>query len=196
MPRFNLEDYETVEERHARAIAQYPDLRCVIINHTTPTDRAAATWVVEARVYLNAGDQAADLPKATEWAFEVDGTGGANATSALENANTSALGRALRWALAGSKGPSRTEMQKVQAGVVYSIDIPPGTKLREPRDWVAEAEALTDMDALRLLWGEAKAAGANAETLDKVKTRADSLEDAKSQPAGAARSVRPSGKKK
>jgi hypothetical protein len=62
---------------------------------------------------MNAEDQAADLPKATEWAFEVDGVGMANKTSALENACTSALGRALRWAFAGSKGPSREEMQKV-----------------------------------------------------------------------------------
>jgi hypothetical protein len=113
MANFNLENYETVEQRHARALEAYPDLRCVIVNHTTENDRAQAMWVVEARVYMNAEDQAADLPKATEWAFEVDGVGMANKTSALENACTSALGRALRWAFAGSKGPSREEMQKV-----------------------------------------------------------------------------------
>ncbi len=68
MARFNLDDYETVEERHARALQEHPDLRCVIVNHTTPEDRAVSTWVVEARVYKDAGDQAADIPKATEWA--------------------------------------------------------------------------------------------------------------------------------
>ena len=57
MAQFNLNEYETVEERHARAIAEYPDIRCVIVNHTTPQDRAVGTWVVEARVYLNAEDQ-------------------------------------------------------------------------------------------------------------------------------------------
>jgi hypothetical protein len=113
MANFNLDSYETVEQRHSRALAEYPDLRCVIVNHTTENDRAQAMWVVEARVYMNAEDQAADLPKATEWAFEVDGVGMANKTSALENACTSALGRALRWAFAGSKGPSREEMAKV-----------------------------------------------------------------------------------
>lgn len=178
MPRFNLDEYETVEERHRRAIELHPDLRCVIVNHTTTTDRAAATWVVEARVYLDAGDQANDLPKATEWAFEVDGTGGANATSALENANTSALGRALRWALAGSKGPSRTEMQKVSNAETQQ---PAG----EPRDWVAEANGMTDVKQLRLLWMEAKAASATRTTLDKVKKRAQSIEDAASEPARA-----------
>lgn len=117
MASFNLANYETVEERHARAIAEYPDLRCVIINHTMPSDRERGQWVVEARVYLTAEDQAADLPKAVEWAFEIDGVGMANKTSALENAATSALGRALRWALGGFKGASREEMAKVQRGI-------------------------------------------------------------------------------
>ncbi len=113
MANFNLDSYETVEQRHARALEAYPDLRCVIVNHTTENDRAQAMWVVEARVYMNAEDQAADLPKATEWAFEVDGVGMSQKQAALETACTSALGRALRWAFAGSKGPSREEMEKV-----------------------------------------------------------------------------------
>ena len=116
MASFNLDAYETVEERHARALELYPDLRVEIINHTTENDRAQSTWVVECRVYLNAGDQALGLFKASEWAFEVDGVGMANKTSALENAATSALGRCLRWALGGSKGPSRQEMEKVARG--------------------------------------------------------------------------------
>ncbi len=165
MANFNLSEYETVEERHARALAAYPDLRCVVRNHTTPADRAASTWVVEARVYLNADEQEKDLPKATEWAFEVDGVGMANKTSALENACTSSLGRALRWALAGSKGPSAAEMAKVARGVT------PVT-----RDWVAESEQLTDVDGLRLLWGEAKAAKASEEILTGVKARAERVE--------------------
>jgi hypothetical protein len=127
MANFDLNAYETVEQRHARALEAYPDLRCVIVNHTCENDRAAGTWVVEARVYLTAEDQAADLPKATEWAFEVDGVGMANKTSALENAATSALGRSLRWALGGSKGPSREEMAKVERGVTPKK--PAGKKL-------------------------------------------------------------------
>jgi len=163
MAGFDLSQYETVEERHARALKAHPDLRCVLVNHTTPSDRASGTWVVEARVYLNAEDQANDLPKATEWAFEVDGAGMANKTSALENANTSALGRALRWALAGSKGPSAAEMAKVARGVT-------------PRDWVKEAGELTDVDALRLLWTEAKSANVSPDVLQKVKERAERVE--------------------
>jgi hypothetical protein len=161
MAQFNLNEYETVEERHARAIAEYPDIRCVIVNHTTPQDRAVGTWVVEARVYLNAEDQERELPKATEWAFEVDGVGMANKTSALENACTSALGRSLRWALGGSKGPSKQEMEKVARGQAPKLP---------SRDWLVEADALgKDIDKLRLLYSEAKTAKASEEVLGRIK---------------------------
>jgi hypothetical protein len=147
MANFNLENYETVEQRHARALEAYPDLRCVIINHTTENDRAQAMWVVEARVYMNAADQDSDLPKATEWAFEVDGVGMANKTSALENACTSALGRALRWAFAGSKGPSREEMSKV------------GRAVPAPDDLTAKLEAVNSIDGLQSLYEQGITAG-------------------------------------
>lgn len=160
MAQFDLSSYETVEQRHARAIEAYPDLRCEIINHTTPEDRAQKTWVVEARVYLNAEDQSLGLFKASDWAFEVDGAGMANKTSALENASTSALGRALRWALAGSKGPSREEMQKVAKG--------------EPQvtnsylDYLAKLDELDTAKDIRQLYADAKRVGAPKDVLDKI----------------------------
>lgn len=149
MANFNLDSYETVEQRHARALAEHSDLRCVIVNHTTENDRAQAMWVVEARVYMNAEDQAADLPKATEWAFEVDGVGMANKTSALENACTSALGRALRWAFAGSKGPSREEMQKVARAKEVAL----------PSDLVERLATVADVEQLQALYGAGLAEG-------------------------------------
>lgn len=161
---FRLEDYETVEDRLERALGVYKDLRVVTVNHTTPQDREARTWVVEARVYMNAGDQAADLPKATGWAFEVDGTGMANQTSALENCETSALGRALKQAFGGSKGPSRQEMEKVQRGTT-------------PRDWVTEADSLVEVPQLRKLWAEAKQAGADKVTLEKLVALGNKLDN-------------------
>ena len=164
MANFDLNNYETVEQRHARAIEAYPDLRCVLLNHSTPEDREKGVWVVEARVYLSADDQANDLPKATEWAFEIDGQGMANKTSALENANTSALGRALRWALGGCRGPSREEMEKV----ARSLD---------NRDWITEAAKLVDVDKLRMLWQEARQAGAAENVLTVIKERADGFKD-------------------
>ena len=162
MAQFNLAEYETVEARHARAIEANPDLRCVIVNHTTPADRQQGLWVVEARVYLNAEDQAADLPKACDFAFEIDGQGMANKTSALENAATSALGRALRWAFAGSRGASRQEMEKVERGVTPT----------PARDWLNELGHLEwnkDISGIRKLYAEAVKAKADTAVLEKVK---------------------------
>lgn len=179
MAHFDLDSYETVEQRHARVIQAYPDLRCEIINHTTPEDRANKIWVVEARVYLNAGDQSLGLFKASDWAFEIDGVGMANKTSALENASTSALGRALRWALGGSKGPSREEMQKVA---------------NANRDWLAEAIELSTIEQLRNLYAVARAQNAPAEVLERLKEYGESL-TAQSKPAGTDGSV-PTGNKR
>jgi hypothetical protein len=170
MANFDLNAYETVEQRHARAIEKYPDLRCVIVNHTTENDRAQSTWVVEARVYLTDGDQANDLPKATEWAFEVDGVGMANKTSALENAATSALGRALRWALGGSKGPSREEMEKVARA-----KSPQKPVVKMPAGLLDAIPKLESLDALKVVWAEAVAGGYSAEVQDAISARKKEL---------------------
>lgn len=170
MANFDLSQYETVEERHARALELYPDLRIEIINHTTENDRAQSTWVVECRVYLNAGDQSLGLFKASEWAFEVDGVGMANKTSALENAATSALGRCLRWALGGSKGPSRSEMEKVQRGLTPQK---PAVKL--PNAFIGKVETAESLEALKMLWAEAVAGGYSAEVQDVVTARKKAL---------------------
>jgi hypothetical protein len=173
MAQFNLNDYETVEERLRRfwAMEEHEDARIETINHTTAQDRAANTWVVEARIYLSAHDQHHDLPKATGWAFEVDGQGMANKTSALENCETSAIGRCLaNMNLSGNKRVTREEMAKVQRGVT-----PVG------RDWLEEAKT-SDLEALRLLYSEAKTAGADKATLDKIKELANGLTGAQDTP--------------
>jgi hypothetical protein len=164
MSRFNLEDYETVEERIRRFYEAHPDGRIITQNLTSVEDRTVSTWVVTASVFLTAGEQAAGLPKATGLAFEIDSNVGANKTAALENAETSAIGRALANAgWSGNRRTSREEMEKVER------DISP-----EPvRNWVAEADALDSVDDLRLLWNEAKKHKATPAVLAKVKSRAD-----------------------
>jgi hypothetical protein len=118
MANFNLADYETVEERIARFYKDNPDGRIVTENLTTLQDRQVLTWVVKATVYLNNKEQGNTLAKATGLAFEIDGIGMANKTSALENAETSAIGRALANAgYSGNKRTSREEMEKVARGV-------------------------------------------------------------------------------
>jgi hypothetical protein len=164
MAQFNLNDYETVEERLRRFWSSElaEDARIVTVNHTTAQDRAVGTWVVEARLYLDQEDQARNLPKTTGWAFEVDGVGMANKTSALENAETSAIGRCLaNYTFSGNKRVTREEMEKVARGQTPKLPI---------RQFLDEAEALgKDIDKLRLLYSEAKTAKASEEVLGRIK---------------------------
>jgi hypothetical protein len=164
MASFNLADYETVEQRIKRFYTDNPNGRIITKNKTSPTDRAVSTWVVKAEIWLPIEGEARfddAYLKATGWAFEIDGQGMANKTSALENAETSAIGRALANAgYSGNKRASREEMAKVARA-----DAP-------KRDFVAEADKLAltyDVDGLRLLYTDAVAAGARAEILEKIK---------------------------
>lgn len=157
MANFNLADYETVEDRIKRFTTLYEDGRIVTVDYTNDNDRAAGIWRVKAFVYLTVGDQAADLPKATGHAFEVDGVGMANKTSALENAETSAIGRALaNMALSGNKRASREEMAKAERGVT-----PKTAKV--PSDFDAKLAAITTIEKLNEYWVIANTVGfANA----------------------------------
>jgi hypothetical protein len=107
---FNLEDYETVEERLLKFWKDYPDARISteIIEHTLQR------FIVKASIYRTEADAYA---WSTGFAEETVSTRGVNATSALENCETSALGRALANAGYATKGkrPSREEMAKVKA---------------------------------------------------------------------------------
>jgi hypothetical protein len=178
MARFNLEDYETVEERIKRFYEANEDGRITTENLTTDTDRATGTWIVKASVYLTAGDQANNLPKATGLAFEVDGGQGANQTAALENGETSAIGRALaNSGLSGNKRASREEMAKVERGVTP----------KPVTDWVAKADAAKDIDKLRLVYAQAKAQGAPKEVLARIKARGESLSAGSQNPGDGTR---------
>ena len=163
MASFNLADYETVEERLKRFWADKAnaDARLVTVNHTTPEDREKGVWVVEARLYLSAADQEKDLPKTTGWAFEIDGQAGANKTSALENAETSSLGRCLaNYLYSGNKRASREEMGKVARAEAAK------------RDWLGEAETLAlsyNVEGLRLLYTDAVAAKVAPAVLEQIK---------------------------
>lgn len=166
MAQFNLADYETVEERLKRAHATHEDLRVVTVNHTTPQDRQVSTWVVEARIYLHVNDQLEDCPKATGWAFEIDGGSMANKTSALENCETSAIGRALaNMNLSGNKRTSREEMAKVERGVTPKAQ----------RNWDAEIEALKDVESARHLYNEARTSRAGNPVLEQIKAKVASF---------------------
>jgi len=142
MPRFNLDDYETVEARIARFYDDNPDGRIITQEITTETDRDKKYWVVQARVFIDHEDQHAHCPKATGWAFEIEGTAGANQTAALENAETSAIGRAL--ANAGYSGNKRTTREEMAKPARHENPV--------PDDVIAKIENASTVDELKAVW--------------------------------------------
>jgi hypothetical protein len=107
---FNLADYEPVEVRLEKFIKDYPAFRI-----STELEVVEATrYIVKAYLFKDASDGVA---WATGYAEETVTSRGVNQTSALENCETSAIGRALANAGYAPKGkrPSREEMSKVIA---------------------------------------------------------------------------------
>ena len=108
----SIEDYEPVASRLARFWEKHPEGRVITKLITFEGDRV----IVQADIYVDRED---DRPIATDFAEELRGSNNVNKTSHIENACTSAIGRALAdcdfasstdW----TKRPSREEMSKVQ----------------------------------------------------------------------------------
>ena len=147
---FNLEDYETVEERLVKFWKDHPDGRI----STTIIEHTLQRFIVSASIYRTEVDA---QPWTTGFAEETVSTRGVNSTSALENCETSAIGRALANAGYVTKGkrPSREEMSKVKAAepkpfaqklndkIITPVEDDPWTvKAIEPAGTAAEAVAL------------------------------------------------------
>ena len=105
---FNLQDYETVETRLEKWHDKFPDSRV----ETELIEASNTRFVVFAKLFKTEADP---KPCATGLAFETITEKGVNSTSALENCETSAIGRALANAGFAAKGKraSREEMAKV-----------------------------------------------------------------------------------
>jgi hypothetical protein len=105
---FNLADYEPVEVRLEKFIKDYPDFRIATELEVVEVSR----YIVKAYLFKTSQDS---IAWATGYAEETVSTRGVNQTSALENCETSAIGRALANAGYAPKGkrPSREEMSKV-----------------------------------------------------------------------------------
>lgn len=107
MPGFNLANYEPVEDRLARFWAEHPQGR--VLTELVPAPEGQ--WIVRSEVWR---DGTTDRPDATGYAHEHVTDRGVNSTSALENCETSSVGRALANLGYAPKGarPSREEMVK------------------------------------------------------------------------------------
>ena len=139
MANWSLSDYETVDERIQRFYRDNAGGRIETRLLAYDGEHGKTRWIVRAEVYKADSES----PSGVGHAFELDGQGMANKTSALENAETSAVGRALAQAgYSGSRRTTREEMAKVL--------------IPELREQLAKA---TTKDETRAVWNEAQKNG-------------------------------------
>ena len=149
---FDLSNYETVEQRLVRFWAAYPNGRV----YTCMMNYTGEACVFYAELYADKEDK---VPVATGYAEEVKSDRGVNATSFVENCETSAIGRAIAncplQAPASGPRPSRNEMQKVER-----LTTPPQPQTHTPSGAFATPKQIgyikklakdAGMDDLRLL---------------------------------------------
>ena len=129
---FNLADYQTVAERLDEALKEHGDMRVITsLEHTERLDGRPVQYVMKAEIWLGT------TLVSTGWAEEIVGNSPVNKTSALENCETSAIGRAL--ANFGFQGknpsatrPTRNEMEKVDRARRAEQE---QVKQAKPLDW-------------------------------------------------------------
>ena len=131
----SIEDYEPVASRLARFWEKHPEGRVITKLITFEGDRV----IVQADIYVDRED---DRPVATDFAEEMRGSNNVNKTSHIENACTSAIGRALAdcdfasstdW----TKRPSREEMHKVERMTSRPTE---GGSVTEPSNLASEKQ--------------------------------------------------------
>lgn len=151
MKKHFLDDYEPVEARLARFWEDHPDGRVL----TELVHMSDGVFIVKAHIYRDG-----PVVDATGYAREEIQQSGVNRTSALENCETSAIGRALANLGYAAKGtrPSREEMTKVAQSDQSSPDSEDG---RTKHMWqlMSDLAALTggNKDYARQLWEDAAA---------------------------------------
>lgn len=165
MPKFDLASYETVDERLRRFWSDNPNARIATDLVRVDGEVGKTRWVTRAEVYK---DAASEVPTGTGYAFEVDGQGMANQGSALENCETSAIGRALANAgYSGNKRANRMEMAKA-----FMV---------QARDEIASA---TTKGQLQGIWRDAQKNGVLAELKAEIEARVAELNGAGDGAAG------------
>jgi hypothetical protein len=139
MPAWNPNDYEDVDTRLHKFWELYPDGRI----HTELVSHSDTQFIVKAYAYRDADNE---VPQSTGYAEERVGSSPVNKTSALENAETSAVGRALANLGLSPKGsrPSREEMEKAQR---HSGELPADT-LRAIEQAMRSAPSLQALDSV------------------------------------------------
>lgn len=160
---FDLSAYETVAERLQRALKEYPDLRIIteIVDIARdPQTQRPLQYIVKASIFIG------DVLKAVDYAEEVVGSSHINKTSALENASTSATGRAL--SLMGFLGtdpntkkpvrPTRQDMEKADRVKEQPAPAPVArvteAQYEEATAAIALADTATSLEQLKAIYNQ------------------------------------------
>lgn len=138
---FNLSDYEPVEDR-LRQFWEECETGRVATELIVHTD---THYIVKADVWRDISDAA---PAATGYAHETVSARGVNSTSALENCETSAIGRALANLGYAPKGkrPSREEMTKANRQTPQPATDPDW--LRDAAIGIDEAKTVEELETV------------------------------------------------
>jgi len=153
---FDLSNYETVEQRLVRWWAAYPNGRV----YTCMMNYTGDACVFYCELYADKDDK---VPVATGYAEEIKSDRGVNATSFVENCETSAIGRAIAncplQAPASGPRPSRNEMQKVERLSTSSQEHTPFGAFATPKQLgyikkLAKDAGLDDLGLLELIQRE------------------------------------------
>jgi hypothetical protein len=158
MAKFNLDDYQPVEDRLRAFYEQYPDGRVI----TELVYQDAERCIIKTSLYR---DHNPETPVwATGFAEEVKTDRGVNATSYVENCETSSTGRALANANFAPKGkrPSREEMTKAarrEAAPAFTPD-----QVDTAAGYANAVGLAADVAALKQIWDAAH----EAQLLDVV----------------------------
>ena len=156
---FNLADYEPVEERLARFWEENPKGKIF----TELVSHSETQYIIKSYLFRDANDTS---PWATGYAEETVTTRGVNQTSALENCETSSIGRCLANAGYAPKG-KRPEMSPAQQELKNAL----AKKFKEAGERKTWVESVVFHDI----------AGISALTEEEVKLCSDqlALEEAK-----------------
>jgi hypothetical protein len=153
MGKFDLDSYETVESRLAKFWKANPEGR-VLTDLIYQDERR---FITKAFIYFDRNDA---TPVATGFAEEIVGASPVNRTSALENCETSAIGRALANCGFASEGkrPSRSEMEKVERYqneprmVAKPVKAPSEADIAKAKDLISYVAQAKSKDELKRIW--------------------------------------------
>lgn len=135
---FDLSQYETVHDRLKRFWSENSEGRI----YTELIAYSDTQYIFKASIYKKADDP---YPLATGFAEERVGSTFVNKTSAAENAETSAIGRALSNANYVSQGKERASVEEMKKANRYEVangDVPREAWKNSPRgEWADEGKA-------------------------------------------------------